>query len=133
LEIGCGTGFFTIPIAKLVGENGSLTSVDILQESIDFILKKVVNAGLKNVSVFKRDVINTDFPSASFDIVILFGVVPAPMLPLEKVLKEIYKILKPNGTLAIWPSVPGLKKSIQKSGLFILNNKKNSVLNFLKN
>jgi ubiquinone/menaquinone biosynthesis C-methylase UbiE len=133
LEIGCGTGFFTIPIATLIGNKGSLTSIDILQESVDFVSKKVEVAKLENVTILKRDVLDTDFPPDSFDIVILFGVVPAPMLPLNQVLSEIYRILKPNGVLAIWPSIPGLRGFIEKSGLFLLNNKKNSVLSFSKN
>jgi ubiquinone/menaquinone biosynthesis C-methylase UbiE len=132
LEIGCGTGFFTLPIARLTGEKGSLTSIDILQESVDLVLKKVEDAKLINVSIFKRDVLKTDFPSNSFDIVLLFGVVPAPMLPLTQVLSEIYRVLKPDGVLAIWPSIPGLRKYVQKSGKFLIKNKKNSVLNFLK-
>jgi len=132
LEVGCGTGFFTIPIATLIGDKGSLTSIDILQESVDFVSKKIEVAKLKNVKVLKRDVLNTDFPPESFDIVILFGVVPAPMLPLAQVLTEIHRVLKPNGVLAIWPSITGLRRLIQKSGLFLINNKKNSVLNFSK-
>ena len=130
LEIGCGTGFFTIPLARMIGENGSLTSIDILQESVDLVLKKVRETRLENVLVLKRDILNTDLPSDSFDIVILFGVVPAPMLPLAQVLSEIYRIIKPDGILAIWPAIPGLRKSVQKSGLFIIMNKKNSLLNF---
>jgi len=133
LEIGCGTGFFTIPIAKLIGDKGSLTSIDILQESVDLVSKKVEDAKLKNVNILKRDVINTEFPPDSFDIIILFGVVPAPMLPLTQVLSEIYRVLKPHGVLSIWPSIPGLRKSIQKSKIFLINNKKHSVLNFSKN
>jgi ubiquinone/menaquinone biosynthesis C-methylase UbiE len=133
LEIGCGTGFFTIPAAKLIGENGSLTSIDILQESVDLVSKKVEAAQLNNVNVLKRNVLKTDFNSDTFDIVILFGVVPAPMVPLDQILSEIDRVLKPKGLLAIWPSIPGLRKSVQKYGSFSLINKKNSVLNFLKN
>jgi ubiquinone/menaquinone biosynthesis C-methylase UbiE len=132
LEIGCGTGFFTIPIAKLIGDKGSLTSIDILQESVDLVSKKVEDAKLKNVNVLKRDVTNTEFPSDNFDIVILFGVIPAPMLSLAQVLSEIYRVLKPHGSLSIWPSIPGLRKSIQKSEIFLINHKKASVLNFSK-
>jgi ubiquinone/menaquinone biosynthesis C-methylase UbiE len=133
LEIGCGTGFFTIPIAKMVGEKGSLTSIDILQESVDLVLKKIEDAKIKNVNILKRDVLDTDFPSDSYDIVLLLGVVPAPMLPLSKVLSEIYRVLKPDGVLVIWPSIPGLRKYVQKSGKFLIKNKKNNVLNFSKN
>jgi ubiquinone/menaquinone biosynthesis C-methylase UbiE len=132
LEIGCGTGFFTIPIANLIGDKGSLTSIDILQESVDLVLKKVEDAKLKNVNVLKRDVTNTEFPSDTFDIVILFGVIPAPMLSLAHVLSEIYRVLKPHGSLSIWPSIPGLRKSFQKSEIFLINHKKASVLNFSK-
>ncbi len=133
LEIGCGTGFFTIPIARLVGDNGSLTSIDILQESVDFVSKKVEAAKLNNVNVFKRNVLKTDFNYGTFDIVILFGVIPAPMVPLNQILSEIGRVLKPNGVLSIWPSIPGLRNSIQKHGSFSLINKRNSVLNFSKN
>jgi ubiquinone/menaquinone biosynthesis C-methylase UbiE len=132
LEIGCGTGFFTIPIAKLVGDNGSLISIDILQESVDLVLQKVESAKLNNVTVFKRNVLKTDFNSGIFDIVILFGVVPAPMVPLDHILSEINRVLKPSGVLSVWPSIPGLRKSILKHGSFSLINKKNSVLNFFK-
>ena len=133
LEIGCGTGFFTIPVAKLVGDNGSLTSIDILQESVDFVSNRLEATKITNANVFRRSAIQTDFKSETFDIVILFGVVPAPMVPLDQILSEINRVLKPKGALAIWPSIPGLRKSIQKHGSFSLVNKKNSVLNFSKN
>ena len=133
LEIGCGTGFFTIPTAKLIGDNGFLTSIDILQESVDLVSKKVEAAKLNNVNVLKRNVLKTDFNSGTFDIVILFGVVPAPMVPLDQILSEINRVLKPKGVLSIWPSIPGLRKSIHKHGSFSLINKKNRVLNFSKN
>ena len=133
LEIGCGTGFYTIPIARLIGDNGSLTSIDILQESVDLVRKKTESAGLKNVNILKRDVINTDLPSGSFDQVILFGVLPAPMLSLNKVLSEISRLLKPEGVLSIWPSIPGLQRSVRKSGIFLIKDRKNGVFNCCRN
>ena len=30
LEVGCGTGFFTIPAARLIGEHGRLVALDAL-------------------------------------------------------------------------------------------------------
>ena len=44
LEIGCGTGFFTIPAAGMIGEEGSLVSMDIVPESVDMVAKKVQTA-----------------------------------------------------------------------------------------
>jgi ubiquinone/menaquinone biosynthesis C-methylase UbiE len=133
LEIGCGTGFFTMPIAHLIGDQGSLTSIDILQESVDFVSQKVEDAKLENVKILKRDVLKTELQSNSFHIVILFGVIPAPMLSLDQVLLEIHRVLNSDGILVIWPSFPWLPRSIKKSGLFTYLNKKNKVYNFKKN
>ena len=64
---------------------------------------KVQAANLKNVRVLKRDALNTKLDDESMDAVLLFGVIPAPMLPLDRLLPEMYRILKPGGVLAVWP------------------------------
>jgi ubiquinone/menaquinone biosynthesis C-methylase UbiE len=131
LEIGCGTGFFTLPAAGFIGDQGNLLSMDILSESVEFVTKKVQDAKLQNVRVVKGDALNTNLEPESFDTIILFGVIPAPMLPLTSILTEMHRVLKPEGTLAIWPPVPGLfLRSVLKSGLFSLGNKQNGVYNF---
>jgi demethylmenaquinone methyltransferase/2-methoxy-6-polyprenyl-1,4-benzoquinol methylase len=131
LEIGCGTGFFTIPAARLIGDSGILTAIDILQESVDLVSVKVKKANLKNVIVKKGNAADTGFDGGTFNTVLLFGIIPAPMLPLNSFLPELHRILKPEGNLAVWPPIPGwLPKSILKSGLFNLANKRNSVYNF---
>ncbi len=40
LEVGCGTGFFTIPAAKLIGDQGCLVAMDVLSGFIDKYQKK---------------------------------------------------------------------------------------------
>jgi ubiquinone/menaquinone biosynthesis C-methylase UbiE len=131
LEIGCGTGFFTIPAARLIGDQGFLVAMDILSESVDLVSKKVQDAGLQNVRVVKGNAMDTNLETESFQTVILFGVIPAPMLPLAPLLTEMHRVLKPEGILAIWPQVPGwFPRKILKSGLFSLANKRNGVSNF---
>ncbi|MBW2250385.1 MAG: methyltransferase domain-containing protein [Deltaproteobacteria bacterium] len=49
LEVGCGTGFFTIPAAKLIGDEGCLVAMDALSDFIKQVSKKVQSADLKNV------------------------------------------------------------------------------------
>jgi ubiquinone/menaquinone biosynthesis C-methylase UbiE len=133
LEIGCGTGFFTIPAAGIIGDQGNLLAMDILSESVELVSMKVQDAGLQNVRVIKGDALNTCLESESLDTIILFGVIPAPMLPLIPILTEMHRILKPEGILAIWPPVPGLfPHSILKTGLFSLVKKRNGVLNFIR-
>lgn len=131
LEIGCGTGFFTIPLSEFIGNQGSLVAMDILSESVTEVIKKVREANLQNVSVIKGDALDTKFEPERFNIIILFGVIPAPMLPLNRILTEMHRILKPEGILAVWPSVPIMfPRMILKSGLFSLSNKRNGVYNF---
>jgi ubiquinone/menaquinone biosynthesis C-methylase UbiE len=131
LEIGCGTGYFTLPAARLIGDRGALVAIDILSESVELVSGKVQSAGLKNVRVVKADALNTGLDAGYFDIVLLFGVIPAPMLPLNRLLAELQRVLKPDGTLAVWPPVPGwLPKAILQSGLFKLIGKRNGVYSF---
>src|SRR5210317_2072975 len=53
LEVGCGTGFFTIPAAELIGDEGCLIAMDALSDYIKQVSKKVQSADLKNVRVIK--------------------------------------------------------------------------------
>jgi len=129
LEVGCGTGFFTVTAAKLIGDHGCLVTMDVLPASIETVSKKVQNANLKNVRVVKGDAMNTMLDPESMDAVLLFGVIPAPMLPLNRLLPEMHRILKPRGTMAVWPP-SWIYKSILRSGLFTYASKQNGVFNF---
>jgi demethylmenaquinone methyltransferase/2-methoxy-6-polyprenyl-1,4-benzoquinol methylase len=131
LEMGCGTGYFTLPAARLIGDQGHLVAMDVLAESVELVSEKVQAANLKNVRVIKGDALGTHLDNESFHTVLLFGVIPAPMLPLNRLLPEMHRVLKPEGTLVVWPPVPGwLPGSILKSGLFSLSSKRNGVYNF---
>jgi demethylmenaquinone methyltransferase/2-methoxy-6-polyprenyl-1,4-benzoquinol methylase len=79
LEVGCGTVFFTIPAAKLIGEEGRLVAMDLSSGYIEQVSKKVRNADLKNVRVIKRDALETGLDSASIEKALLFGVIPFPL------------------------------------------------------
>jgi ubiquinone/menaquinone biosynthesis C-methylase UbiE len=131
LELGCGTGFFTIPAARMIGDQGSLVAIDILPESVELVSEKVQAAKLNNVTVVKADALNTGLSANGFDTILLFGVIPAPMIPLTPLLTEMHRLLKPEGILAVWPPVPGwLPQSILKSELFSYASKRNHVYNF---
>jgi demethylmenaquinone methyltransferase/2-methoxy-6-polyprenyl-1,4-benzoquinol methylase len=106
LEIGCGSGYFTIPAALHLGENGQLVSVDLHPAAVAETQRKVDAAGLTNVIVQREDALHTSFDDQSFDLVLLYGVVPAPVVPTAEVSREIHRLLKPGGMYAIWTMVP---------------------------
>jgi demethylmenaquinone methyltransferase/2-methoxy-6-polyprenyl-1,4-benzoquinol methylase len=132
LEVGCGTGFFTLPAAQIIGEEGRLVAMDALSDFVNQVSKKVQSADLKNVSVVKRDALNTGLDSATIDTALLFGVLPWPALPLNRLLPEMHRVLKPEGRLAVWlfPVSGWVPKSILRSGLFTYINKQNGVYNY---
>jgi demethylmenaquinone methyltransferase/2-methoxy-6-polyprenyl-1,4-benzoquinol methylase len=106
LEVGCGSGFFTVPAARLVGEAGTLYSTDIQPLAVEMTARKVREAGLANVIVTKEDALRSSFEGGTFDAVLVFGVLPAPFLPTKDVLREIARVLKPGGVCAIWTAAP---------------------------
>jgi SAM-dependent methyltransferase len=131
LEVGCGTGFFTLAAARMVGEQGSLIAMDMLQASVDLVEKRVQAAGLSNVEVIQGDALDTKLESASCDQALIFGIIPAPMLPMEKLLAEMHRILRPGGMLAVWPP-SWVHNPIVKSERFRYINMRSGVSNYQK-
>ena len=133
LEVGCGTGFFTINAAKLVGDEGRVHAIDVYPPAIEFVREKVRDADISNVRLTNADAMDSGLPSSSFDLVLLFGVIPAPVLPLDRLLPEMHRLLKPEGNLAVWSFFPLWSRvSVTRSRLFTYIGKEKGVHNFQK-
>lgn len=132
LEVGSGTGFFTLPAAEMIGAEGRLIAMEPLSVFLDRVTEKVRDAGLTNVEIVQRDALNTGLEAASIDLTLLFGVVPFPTLPLSRLLPEMHRILKSEGTLAVWlfPTSAGVPSAILRSGLFTSLGKKHGVYTY---
>ena len=134
LEVVCGSGFFNLPTARLIGEHGRLVAMDVLPAYVERVSQKTRSANLKNVRVMEADALDTGLDAASMNAVILFGVIPFPALPLNRLLPEMHRVLKPEGILAVWLWPPvvhfWVPKSILRSGLFTYMGKRNSVYNY---
>ena len=132
LEVGCGSGFFTVPAAQLIGHQGSLVAMDVSSEYVERVSKKVQAANLRKVRVVKGDALDTGLDAESMDAVLLFGVIPFPTLPLNRLLPEMHRVLTPEGVLAVWlfPISFVVPKSILRSGLLECSCKRNGVYNY---
>ena len=133
LEVGCGTGYFTICAAKLVGDKGLIHAIDIYPPSVECVTRNVRDAHLTNVNVSNTDAMDTKLPDNSFDLILLFGVIPAPVLPLDRLLPEMHRLLKSNGTLAVWTAIPWWSRTcVTRSKMFTYTGRENGVYNFQK-
>jgi len=134
LEVGCGSGYFTIPAAELVGDEGCLHAIDIHPKAVETVWRRVIDSNLRNVLITKRDALDTGFPCESYDMILLFGVIPAPVLPLKKLLPEMHRLLKPCGSIAVWTGLPlWSPKKVTRSRLFSHAGKRNGVHIFTRN
>jgi ubiquinone/menaquinone biosynthesis C-methylase UbiE len=46
LDIGCGPGFFTLPMAQMVGPLGMVIAIDVQKEMLDLVIQKSERSGL---------------------------------------------------------------------------------------
>ena len=46
LEVGCGSGYFTIPIARMVGTQGRVIAVDLNGDRVEELRRKATRSGL---------------------------------------------------------------------------------------
>jgi SAM-dependent methyltransferase len=69
LEIGCGTGAFTVPLAEAVGERGAVLGADISVAMLSSARKRLAEAGLPNVALIEADAQNHRFELGRFDLI----------------------------------------------------------------
>ncbi|MEA3309776.1 MAG: class I SAM-dependent methyltransferase [Chloroflexota bacterium] len=100
LEIGCGPGFFTVPAAKIAGEQGSVRTLDINPLAVERVRQKIEEAGVTNVRAILADAAQTGLPAQSFDLAFVFGFAHA-LGGMENILTELHRLLKPGGILSI--------------------------------
>ena len=100
LEIGPGTGYYTLRLADWVGREGTLEIFDIQQEMLDHTMRQVAEAGVVNVTATQGDAQDLPYEEASFDAVVLTTVL-GEIPDQERALAEIARVLKPGGRLVV--------------------------------
>jgi len=98
LDVGTGTGVLIPFLLQAIGPSGSVTAIDFAERMVQICRSK--HSDLKNVTVKLHDVEEEDLPSESFDAVTCFGLFPH-LEKKEKALHNLYRSLKPGGTLII--------------------------------
>jgi SAM-dependent methyltransferase len=68
LEIGCGTGAVTLPLAKAVGEYGRVVAVDISEPMLAVARQRVDETGIHNVTLLLGDAQVMALEQGAFDV-----------------------------------------------------------------
>jgi demethylmenaquinone methyltransferase / 2-methoxy-6-polyprenyl-1,4-benzoquinol methylase len=95
LDVCTGTGELAIPLAKKVGDTGSVTGADFCEEML-FRARRKTGSRYKNLSFLLSDAKRLPFRDNTFDAVtVAFGMRNIPDTSLA--LQEIKRVLKPGG------------------------------------
>jgi ubiquinone/menaquinone biosynthesis C-methylase UbiE len=133
LEVGCGPGFFTIPAAKIVGEEGFVYTVDVHPLAIERVKEKIEREKIKDIKPILANASDTRIPDRSIDLAFIFGLQYIAG-GLGNVIAEIQRILKPGGVLSFEKTKGSEKKLIEEveRGGFIYSGRQARIFLFAK-
>ena len=100
LDLGSGAGFDCFVAAKNVGESGRVIGIDMTPEMIEKARENAKKSGAGNVEFRLSEIENLPVENNSVDVVISNCVINLSVNK-AKVFSEVYRVLKPNGRIAI--------------------------------
>jgi SAM-dependent methyltransferase len=124
LELGPGTGYYTLPAADWIQPSGELTILDVQQAMLDHTLRAAGERGLGGITAVRGDARSLPFGDASFDaafLVTVLGEVPDQ----DAALRELARVIRPGGRLVVgelfgdphWVSPGSLRRRAEAAGL----------------
>jgi ubiquinone/menaquinone biosynthesis C-methylase UbiE len=100
LEVGPGTGYYTLDLAQWVGSAGEVEIFDIQQEMLDHTMERADEHGISNVRPTRGDARSLPYEDDSFDAAILITVL-GEIPDQDAALRELNRVLKPGGRLVV--------------------------------
>ena len=124
LEVGPGTGYYTLDVAEWVAPGGTVEILDLQEEMLDHTLRRARERGLSNITPARGDARELPYADASFDaayLVTVLGEIPDQ----EAALRELARVLRPGGRLVVgelfgdphWVSPKRLRQRAEAAGL----------------
>ena len=93
-DLGCGTGFFTIPAAKIIGNSGVVLAVDRVPEVIAILKRKLDALRDTNIKIIEADVTATGIEDGTVDTVLMANIFHD--VDKRVMVSELQRILKPT-------------------------------------
>jgi ubiquinone/menaquinone biosynthesis C-methylase UbiE len=100
LDFGCGPGFFTMEMAKMVGKSGRVIACDLQDGMLQKLRDKITGSELKGIITLHKCPVDRIGVTDPVDFVLIFYMLHE-VPDQEKYLKEIAALLKPNGKILL--------------------------------
>jgi ubiquinone/menaquinone biosynthesis C-methylase UbiE len=100
LEVGVGTGYYSLDLAEWVAPEGTLELFDLQQEFLDHVMRAAAERGLTNLVPTQGDATQLPYEDASVDAVVLTAVL-GEIPDSAAALREIRRVLRPEGRLVV--------------------------------
>lgn len=99
-DVGAGTGYFTLPMARIVGPTGRVYAVEIQPEMLNIVKRRASAVGLRNVVPILGSVTNPKLPADKIDLILMVDVYHEFSHPYEMI-EAMLKALKVGGRLVL--------------------------------
>lgn len=99
-DMGCGNGFYSLQMAKLVAPSGRILAVDIQQEMLHLLKLRADSEQIKNIEPILGTVVDPQLADGVVDLVLMVDVYHEFSHP-QQMLAAIRKSLKPEGLIAL--------------------------------
>ncbi|MBT3199610.1 MAG: class I SAM-dependent methyltransferase [Phycisphaerales bacterium] len=114
-DVGCGSGYFTFRLSKIVGEKGKVFATEISEKGLKSIDTKAKKANITNIQTIKSDPKKTKLAPCSVDAAIIVNVLHhVKKDDRVELVKDIAAALKPGGSFFIldWRMKAGVKHDL---------------------
>jgi|SRR5215211_2685325 len=100
LEVGPGTGYYTLPVAERLSPDGRLDVLDVQQEMLDHTIRRARERAIENIEPSQGDARELPYPDGAFDgafLVTVLGEVPDQ----DAALRELRRVVRPGGRVVV--------------------------------
>jgi SAM-dependent methyltransferase len=102
LDVGAGTGYLSLPLARAVGASGRVFSVDRTPELLEVLAAKAERQGLgERINPVPGSALELDFADEGFDRVFSTYLLHELDTGAPAALREMYRVLRPLGTVTL--------------------------------